>query len=101
RPWGPAAWAAYQQTLYAGRPPTDHAEHRARIRQSLRHRPRWRAFRATVLGTSHAVVEARLDEVRAPALVVMGGKDPDFPDPAAEAAWLGRRLGCEVVVRPD
>ena len=43
---------------------------------------------------------ARLGQVGAPALVVMGGKDPDFKDPAAEAAWLGETLGAEVLVRP-
>jgi len=34
---------------------------------------------------SHAAVAARLGEVVAPTLVVMGSADPDFPDPADEA----------------
>ncbi|GAA1625649.1 alpha/beta fold hydrolase [Georgenia ruanii] len=100
RPWGPAVWPAYQQSLFAGRPPADHATHRARIRASLRDPARWRAFRATVTTLTHAPVAARLGEIGAPALVVMGGKDPDFKDPAAEAAWLGETLGAEVLVRP-
>jgi pimeloyl-ACP methyl ester carboxylesterase len=37
-------------------------------------------------------VEARLGAVRAPTLVVMGTKDPDFPDPAAEAAIVAGLL---------
>lgn len=46
------------------------------------------------------MAESRLDEVRAPALVVMGGKDPDFGDPRAEAAYITERLGCEVLMVP-
>ena len=39
--------------------------------------------------------------MKAPALVVMGGADPDFPDPAAEAQLVADRLGGEVLVVPD
>ncbi|MFH5821499.1 alpha/beta fold hydrolase [Georgenia sp. AZ-5] len=100
RPWGPRAWVTYHRSLFAGRPPADHADHAARNLAALRRPAHWRAFTETVRQLTHAPVEARLGEVRAPALVVMGGKDPDFPDPAAEAAWLGERLGAEVLVRP-
>ena len=31
--------------------------------------------------------------MHAPALVVMGGADPDFPDPAAEARFTADALG--------
>lgn len=99
RPWGPAAWNAWYAKLYPGRPPADLAEHRARIRESLRRPGRWRAFIATSR-TSHAPAEARLGEVRAPSLVVMGERDPDFRDPAAEAAWIAERLRGEVLLVP-
>jgi hypothetical protein len=36
--------------------------------------------------------EARLNDVSAPTLVVMGEQDPDFPDPRAEAEWIGQAL---------
>lgn len=100
RPWGPAAWSAWYAKLYPGRPPADLAQHRGRIRESLRRPGRWRAFIATTR-TSHAPAEARLGEVRAPALVVMGERDPDFPDPAAEAAWVAERLRAEVLLVPE
>lgn len=100
RPWGPAAWNAYYGKLYPGRPPADLGEHRARIRQSLREPGRWNAFIATT-HSSHAPVEARLAEVRAPALVVMGERDPDFPDAAAEAALVAGRLNGEVFMVPN
>jgi pimeloyl-ACP methyl ester carboxylesterase len=38
--------------------------------------------------------------VHAPALVIMGSKDPDFPDPTAEARFTAEHLGgpAEVVM---
>jgi pimeloyl-ACP methyl ester carboxylesterase len=99
RPWGPAAWNAWYARLYPGRAPAHLDAHRARIRESLRRPGRWQAFAVTTR-TSHAPVEARLDGVRARTLVVMGERDPDFADPAAEAAWIARRLDGEVVMVP-
>jgi pimeloyl-ACP methyl ester carboxylesterase len=99
RPWGPAAWNAYYPRLYPTRPPADLEKHRARIRASLRRPARWRAFAATT-HTSHAPVEARLAEVHTPTLVIMGERDPDFPDPASEARLVASRLGAEVVMVP-
>jgi pimeloyl-ACP methyl ester carboxylesterase len=98
-PWAPRVWSAYLPSLYPGRRPEDFAEHRAEIAASLRRPGHDRAFRRTTR-TSHAPVEARLAEVRAPALVVMGERDPDFADPAAEARWIADRLHGEVVLVP-
>lgn len=98
-PWGRAAWLAYYPKLYPGRPPADFEEHRSRIRASLRRPGRWQAFAKTTR-TSHAPVGARLDEVNAPTLVIMGEQDPDFPDPAAEAQLVARRLAGDVLMVP-
>jgi pimeloyl-ACP methyl ester carboxylesterase len=100
RPWGLGAWNAYYAKLYPGRPPADLDEHRARIRESLRRPGHWRAFVATT-HTSHAPVEARLADVHAPTLVVMGERDPDFPDPAAEAHLIADRLSANVLLVPE
>jgi pimeloyl-ACP methyl ester carboxylesterase len=99
RPWGPAAWSAYHAKLYPGRTPADLDAHRARIRESLRRSGHWRAFVKTT-HTSHAPAEARLDDVRAPVLVVMGERDPDFRDAAAEARLIAERLRAEVLMVP-
>jgi pimeloyl-ACP methyl ester carboxylesterase len=99
RPWGPRVWNAYYRKLYPGRPPTDLGEHRARIRESMRRPGHARAFVATTR-TSHAPVEARLSGVHCPVLVVMGERDPDFPDPAAEARLVADRLGGKVLLVP-
>lgn len=81
-------------------PPSDLAEHQAAIRASLARPGGWKAFQTTTR-TSHAPAEARLDQVDTPTLVVMGTADPDFPDPAAEAELIARRVDGEVVLVPD
>jgi pimeloyl-ACP methyl ester carboxylesterase len=99
RPWGPAAWTAYYGKLYPDAPPADLDDHRAAIRASLARPGGWQAFVATTR-TTHAPAEARLDQVTAPTLVVMGTADPDFPDPAAEAALIASRLDGQVLLVP-
>jgi pimeloyl-ACP methyl ester carboxylesterase len=98
-PWARAVWASYLPRLYPGRRPEDFREHRALIVASMRRPGYTQAFRKTTR-TSHAKVEARLGDVRAPALVVMGERDPDFRDPAGEAQWISERLKAEVVMVP-
>jgi pimeloyl-ACP methyl ester carboxylesterase len=97
RPWGPAAWKAYYASLYPCRRPEDLQEHQARLLENLRQPGHWQAFVATT-HTSHQPVEARLGQVHAPALVVMGGRDPDFPDPQEEAQQIAARLYGEVLM---
>ena len=98
-PWARAAWASYLPRFYPGRRPDDFAEHRAAIVASMRRPGYTQAFRKTTR-TSHAPAEARLRDVRAPALVVMGERDPDFRDRAGEAQWIAERLKAEVVMVP-
>lgn len=100
KPWGPAVWNAYYAKVHPGRPPADLPAHRARIGESLRRPGHWRAFVATT-HTSHAPAEARLGDVQAPTLVVMGERDADFPDPAAEAHLIADRLHGRAVIVPD
>jgi len=91
-PWGPSVWLRFYDAFYVAGHPPDHAENRARIRASLTDRRRLRALWDT--GTlPKGGCAARIGEVRAPSLVVMGTRDPDFADPSAEAAWLAGALG--------
>ena len=99
-PWARLAWTAFLPTLSPGARPADFAEHRRAISDSMRRPGCARAFSRTTR-TSHEPVEARLGEVRQPTLVVMGERDPDFGDPAAEAAWIAERLRAEVLLVPD
>ncbi len=45
---------------------------------------------------SKAPIEAILGKADLPILLIMGTRDKDFPDPAAEAAMLGTRTGARV-----
>lgn len=100
RPWGPAAWAAYYtHKLNPGPKPDGLADHVAEIRMTQARRGAWRSFIATTR-TSHAEAEARLGEVTAPTLVIMGDADPDFRSPRDEATFLAERLGGEVLLVP-
>jgi pimeloyl-ACP methyl ester carboxylesterase len=100
RPWAASSWKTYLPKLYAGRRPEDFDDYRNRVVASLRRPGYARAFSATTRA-DHDPVEARLGEIGAPTLVVMGDQDPDFPDPAAEAGWIAAALSAEVVMVPD
>lgn len=97
RPWGPWAWGLLYRSLYPSARPADFPEYRRRLVRNLREPGRFEALCA-MLAASKAPCEARLAEVRAPALVVMGTKDPDFPDPAAEARHVAAALRGELLL---
>ncbi|MBJ7331036.1 MAG: alpha/beta hydrolase [Solirubrobacteraceae bacterium] len=99
--WVAAAWKAYLPTLYAGQKPADFADYRARVHASVRRPGYNKAFSQTATKADHAPAEARLSDVAAPVLVLMGEKDPDFKDPAGEAAWIGETLDATVVMVPE
>ena len=99
-PWAARTWLSYLPRLYPDHRPSDFPAHVERIRESMRRPGHLKAFVATTR-TSHAPAEQRLAEVTGrPALVVMGAKDPDFPDAPAEAEWIRDRLGAELIVVP-
>jgi pimeloyl-ACP methyl ester carboxylesterase len=76
-------WLAYYGSLYNAKP-ADFADYRARLKANLRQPGRMAAVKAA--GTvDKTAANARMPEIACPTLVVYGGKDPDFPDPAAEA----------------
>jgi pimeloyl-ACP methyl ester carboxylesterase len=100
RLWAAAAWKSYLPKLYAGRRPSDFAEYRNQVAASVKRPGYAKAFSLTTR-TSHDPAEARLVDVTAPTLVIMGEKDPDFPDPSAEADWIARVLKARTVMVPD
>ncbi|WP_433218175.1 alpha/beta fold hydrolase [Dactylosporangium sp. CS-047395] len=88
-------WIAYWASLYKTKK-ADPAEKRA-LSGSLKEPGRMAAMRA-MMQSDASVCEARMGEVRTPVLVLMGEKDPDFPDPAAEGRLLAERLRGETTV---
>jgi len=79
-------WLAYLD-LAVPTKPSDWAVERGRIEDALRRPGRMAALQA-MTKTTPADAGARLADVRCPVLVVQGGADPDWADPAAE----GRRI---------
>jgi pimeloyl-ACP methyl ester carboxylesterase len=98
-PWAAISWKSYLPKLYAGRRPADFGGYRHQVVASLGRPGYAKAFSATTR-TSHGPAEARLADVTAPALVVMGEQDPDFRDPRAEADWIAHALCAHVVMVP-
>lgn len=89
-PWGAGAWTSYYRRLYPSQKPTDFEAYVAALKANLSERGRLAALRQMILA-SKATSEARLARVSAPTLVLMGTRDPDFPDPAKEAALVAER----------
>jgi pimeloyl-ACP methyl ester carboxylesterase len=98
--WAASAWKSYMPKLYAGERPTDFEAYRAEVVASLRRPGYAKAFSLTT-HTNHDAAEIRLGDVKTPTLVVMGEKDPDFPDPKAEADWIAQTLHGNAVMVPD
>ena len=90
---GRALWTAVAWPSFFGRRPADFPERRAELKAALA-RPRgYEAVAAMMAPARHRDTEPQLGRVQAPALVVMGAADPDFPDPAAEARFTAGALG--------
>ena len=90
-PWKVSGWLTYFATLLKGGKPADHTAYLARLRANLSEPGRFGALQA-MLQATRAPVEAKLSGVRAPTLVLMGSRDPDFPDPQAEGQFIAGAL---------
>lgn len=95
--WAGAVWKGYLPSLYKGHVPADQADYLAAVSTAIK-RPGYSTAFSLTTRTDHGPAEAALPRVTAPALVVMGELDPDFPKPAEEAAWIGERLSARVVM---
>ncbi len=96
-PWAPAAWGAYYASLYPSAKPADFDAYRRALVANLREPGRMDAVRG-MMAASKADVDARLKEIAAPTLVVMGTRDPDFDDPRLEAETVAGLVGGRVAM---
>lgn len=92
----PAFWGMYQKMAYPTAKPADFEEYRTGLVAALRTPGRRQATRGHVTGDSSPVGWSAA--VTCPALVVMGTKDPDFPDPAVVADRQARALNARKVM---
>lgn len=95
RPWGPAMWQWYYKMLYPTRKPEDFAEYVQKLRKNLAEAGRMEALQK-MLAASKSASEQRLGRVKAPALVLMGTKDPDFKKPEVEARWVAEQVNAQL-----
>jgi pimeloyl-ACP methyl ester carboxylesterase len=91
RPWGPAVWMRYFASLYPTSRPADFQDYVRRLGASLREPARFAALRRMLFASKAAAAE-RIAKVTAPTLIVMGTRDRDFKDPAAEARFVATSL---------
>lgn len=96
-PWRTWFWTTYWSSLFPTKPAPDHAEVKAAIAVNLREPKRMQAL-LKMLSLSKSDTAAILDEVSVPSLIVMGSKDPDFPDPVEEARSLASRINGETMI---
>lgn len=97
-PWGASVWTNYQSSkLYPSIKPPDMETYGLSLRTMLRQKGRMRAFRK-MAATNHDKAEKSIDSMMVPAMVVMGSKDPDFPDPRKELAWLAEKTNARSVM---
>lgn len=98
---GRPLWTAMAWPSFFGRRPADFAARKAELAANLKRPHGYEALaHMTTSEGTHRHTEPLLPSVHAPALVIMGSKDPDFPDPAAEARFTADHLGgpAEVLV---
>jgi pimeloyl-ACP methyl ester carboxylesterase len=96
-PWRVWFWITYWDSLFPSSKPEDQAQVKAALTRNLREPGRMAALHSMV-GLSKADTAAIVSQSRVPALVVMGSRDPDFPDPSAEAHWLAGELGADSLI---
>lgn len=95
-PWKVWGWTTFYKTLYPTRKPDDFDDYLTQLTANMHEPGRFTALKG--LGfTPKTESEERIGRVQAPALVVMGTKDPDWPDPEAEANWIVDQLSGDLL----
>lgn len=87
----PLLWSLFYRSLYPGEKPEDFAAYLRALRRNLREKGRKEAFSRMAAPEAVDALDVRTD-FQAPALIVMGDRDPDFEDPAAEAEAMREAL---------
>ena len=89
-PWRVQTWVKYYGTLYPTNKPADFKDYLYQLKENMAQPGRFSAALA-LANSSRQPSEERLKLVKAPTLVIMGTKDPDFPNPAAEGKFLAEQ----------
>jgi pimeloyl-ACP methyl ester carboxylesterase len=99
-PWRVKTWRMFYKTMYPSRKPDDFEQYLNTLTANLAEAGRFAAVKA--LGSSSRVPSVeRLARVTVPVLVVMGSKDPDFPNPVSEGEYIAQTTGGRLAVIED
>jgi pimeloyl-ACP methyl ester carboxylesterase len=96
-PWRVGFWMTYWNSLFPKGKPADHEQVKAALAKNLREPGRMDALRA-MIALSKADTAALISGNRVPTLILMGTRDPDFPNATAEARWLAETMKAESLV---
>lgn len=96
-PWRVGFWLMYWTSLFPTRKPADFSSYRNALGDNLRESGRVNALKAMIY-LPKSDTEAMVTNAGLHVLVIMGTKDADFPDPAAEAQWAADRLGANLLM---
>lgn len=96
-PWRVRTWRMFYRSLYPTHKPDDFEAYLDQLSANLAQPGRFDAVKA-LPAAPREPWETRMGQVQAPALVIMGSKDPDFADPVAEGKYFAQKLGGTLAV---
>lgn len=96
---GRPLWTALAWPSFFKRKPENFVARKAELAANLKRPHGYDALAWITANGTHRHTTPLLGQVTSPALVIMGSKDPDFPDPAAEARFTADSLGAPAEVR--
>lgn len=91
-PWRVRTWGVYYNSLYPTHKPPDLQVYLKEMMDNVAQPSRFDAVKG-LANSSRQPSSERLNRVKAPTLVIMGTKDPDFPDPEAEGRLVAEQTG--------
>lgn len=98
RLWGVYVWGMYYSKLYPKTKPTDFDSYLKKLKANLAQKGRLEAV-VKMFSATKEPVSKLLAKVQNSALIIMGSKDIDFPDPKKEADILSKALGKEAEIQ--
>jgi pimeloyl-ACP methyl ester carboxylesterase len=96
-PWRVQAWTKYYGTMYPAQKPSDFQDYLRELKTNLKEPGRFNAVKAFG-SASRKASEERLNQIKKPTLVIVGSKDPDFPDPEAEGRIIANKTNGTLVL---
>jgi pimeloyl-ACP methyl ester carboxylesterase len=96
-PWRMQTWRKFYSSLYPTHKPADFEAYLDELTANLSQPGRFEVVKA-YSNASRQPAEERMGHVKARTLILMGSKDPDFPEPAAEGQYLSEKMAGKLVL---